>query len=81
MRTEKHVIGMLALITSTSLIYQNCGSGFGSSVSGNTGAASSSQSAAQLPNVPVQIVAVQGSQNAGANIDFNVTGNIPGSWW
>ncbi len=79
MRAKKHFIGMLALITSTSLIYQNCGNGLSAyNNSAPTSSANSSNALIPLPAVAIQIVPVQTNLQAGAKIDFNVSGVIPG---
>lgn len=76
MRTEKHVAGMLALIVSTSLIYQNCGSGFGASQAA-TDFSNASQAVVQLPQVVVAIVPSGNGMIAGNDISFTVSGSIP----
>ena len=76
MRTEKHVIGMLALIASTSLIYQNCGSGFGANQA-STDFSSASQAVVQLSKVDVTIVPSGTGMVADADLSFTVSGSIP----
>ncbi len=79
MRSEKKLISMLVLMASTSLIYQNCGNGLTANSSPASNSASSTGPVAQLPLVPISITPVQNNQTAGANIDFNVSGVIPGN--
>ena len=66
-------------MASTSLIYQNCGNGLTANSSPASNSASSTGPSAQLPLVPISITPVQNNQTAGANLDFNVSGVIPGN--